>query len=121
MAVEKARTVPREIVVEGRLYRLVEDDAWPAEPVTATRPRVPAAPSPVADLLTPRELEIAGLVAAGRATKQIAGELGISEWTVSTHLRRTFLKLAVDSRAAMVARCFGEGGVALPPHRLART
>ncbi|MBD2108947.1 response regulator transcription factor [Nodosilinea sp. FACHB-13] len=56
-------------------------------------------------LLTDRELQVATLVAMGRPNKQIARQLRISEWTVSTHLRRIFLKLGVDSRAAMVYRC----------------
>lgn len=56
-------------------------------------------------LLSSRELQIATLVALGQANKQIARELQISEWTVSTHLRRIFAKLGVDSRAAMVYRC----------------
>lgn len=61
--------------------------------------------SALADLLTERELQIATLVASGRPNKQIAKQLHISEWTVSTHLRRIFMKLGVDSRAAMVYRC----------------
>lgn len=58
-----------------------------------------------ATLLTERELQIATLVAQGRPNKQIANQLRISEWTVSTHLRRIFIKLGVESRAAMVYRC----------------
>ncbi len=53
-------------------------------------------------LLTARELQIVQLVAKGYVNKQIAHQLQISEWTVSTHLRRVFAKLGVDSRAAMV-------------------
>lgn len=53
--------------------------------------------------LTKRELQIASLVAEGKANKQIAYQLKISEWTVSTHLRRIFVKLRVNSRANMVA------------------
>ena len=59
----------------------------------------------ITTLLTERELQIATLVASGQANKQIAKQLRISEWTVSTHLRRIFIKLGVDSRAAMVYRC----------------
>ena len=59
----------------------------------------------VASRSTGRELEIAVLVAQGCATKNIAHRLRISEWTVSTYLRRIFAKLGVDSRAAMVYRC----------------
>lgn len=58
-----------------------------------------------ADVLTPRELQIARLVARGCQNKQIAFELKISEWTVATHVRRILDKLAVDNRAAMVFRC----------------
>jgi DNA-binding CsgD family transcriptional regulator len=47
------------------------------------------------------------LVADGLVNKQIADVLRISEWTVSTHLRRVFAKLGVDTRAAMVSRCCG--------------
>ena len=57
------------------------------------------------EILTPRELQIANLVALGNCNKQIASHLRISEWTVSTHLRRIFAKLGVDSCAAMVYRC----------------
>src|SRR5262249_6535540 len=54
-------------------------------------------------LLSPREHEIARMVAKGYPNKTIAGVLEISTWTVSTHLRRMFAKLGVGSRAAMVA------------------
>ena len=63
---------------------------------------------PIGDLaqrLSGRELEIAVLVAQGHANKNIAYRLQISEWTVATYLRRIFLKLDVESRAAMVFRC----------------
>jgi DNA-binding CsgD family transcriptional regulator len=52
--------------------------------------------------LTRREIQIVMLVAEGNVNKQIADNLGISEWTISTHLRRIFVKLGVDSRSAMV-------------------
>ncbi|WP_225931318.1 response regulator transcription factor [Leptolyngbya sp. 7M] len=55
--------------------------------------------------LTGREFQIVQLIAQGHSNKQVAHELKISEWTVSTHLRRVFAKLGVDSRAAMVYRC----------------
>lgn len=54
-------------------------------------------------LLSPREEEIARMVAAGYPNKTIAAVLDISSWTVGTHLRRVFAKLGVGSRAAMVA------------------
>ena len=60
-------------------------------------------------ILSPRELEIARMVAKGYPNKIIAGVLDISSWTVCTHLRRIFAKLGVSSRAAMVARIVEEG------------
>src|SRR6266516_2031050 len=53
--------------------------------------------------LSPREQEIARMVAEGYPNKTIAAVLDISSWTVSTHLRRIFAKLGVHTRAAMVA------------------
>ena len=54
--------------------------------------------------LSPREQEIARMIAQGHANKTIAQVLEISTWTVGTYLRRIFSKLGVGSRAAMVAR-----------------
>lgn len=54
--------------------------------------------------LSPRERQIALLVARGHTNQAIASALEISVWTVSTHLRRIFAKFAVSSRAEMVAQ-----------------
>ena len=60
-------------------------------------------------ILSPREQEIARMVASGYPNKTIAAVLDISSWTVGTHLRRVFAKLGVGSRAAMVARLLEDG------------
>lgn len=52
--------------------------------------------------LTPRELATLRLLADGKSNKEIAGELGISERTVKTHLGHLFEKLAVTSRTEAV-------------------
>jgi len=44
-------------------------------------------------------------VALGQPNKQIADKMYISEWMVSTYLRRIFAELGVHSRAVMVYRC----------------
>lgn len=54
--------------------------------------------------LSPREQEIARMIAKGYPNKTIAAVLEISTWTVGTHLRRMFAKLGVNSRAAMIAQ-----------------
>jgi DNA-binding CsgD family transcriptional regulator len=70
-------------------------------------------PSPIS-LLSPREQEIARMVASGYPNKTIASVLEISSWTVASHLRRIFMKLQVSSRAAMVTRLAGSALGELP-------
>jgi len=59
--------------------------------------------------LSPREREVARMIAKGYPNKIIASVLDISVWTVSTHLRRIFAKLGVTSRTAMVTTMFKKG------------
>ena len=56
--------------------------------------------------LTPREVEVLRLVAAGRTNRNIAGALGVSQHTVARHLNNIFAKLGVSSRAAATAYAF---------------
>jgi DNA-binding CsgD family transcriptional regulator len=56
--------------------------------------------------LTPRELEVLRLLAAGRSNRQIAAALVISEHTVARHVQNIFRKLDVSSRAAAGAYAF---------------
>ncbi len=77
------------VEVDGYQYRLMRRMAT-ARPTTRA--------------LTPREMEIARMVAIGYANKTIAAVLEISSWTVATHLRHIFAKLGVATRAAMVAK-----------------
>ena len=53
--------------------------------------------------LTPREWEVLDLVVAGRLTKQIAVQLGISQRTVETHRGNIMTKLRTDTLAELVA------------------
>lgn len=52
--------------------------------------------------LTPRELEVLRLVAAGRSNPEIARDLFIGEATVKTHLIHVFEKLGVSDRTRAV-------------------
>lgn len=56
------------------------------------------------DRLTPRELQIAELIALGRTNAEIGNELWITENSVKQALKRMFRKLEVSSRAEMVAQ-----------------
>jgi DNA-binding CsgD family transcriptional regulator len=53
--------------------------------------------------LTPRELQVLRLLAAGRTNKAIAAELVLSERTVDRHVSNIFTKLGVSSRTAATA------------------
>jgi DNA-binding CsgD family transcriptional regulator len=64
-----------------------------------------SAPHPL-NLLTQRELQVAVLVGSGLTNRQIAERLHISGWTVASHLRRIFSKVGVETRAAMIFKCF---------------
>lgn len=56
--------------------------------------------------LSPREVEVLRLVAAGRSNAEIAATLVLSEKTVARHLSNIFTKLEVTSRTAAAAYAF---------------
>ena len=56
--------------------------------------------------LSPREVEVLGLIAAGRSNRSIAGELVLSERTVHRHVSNILAKLGVDSRTAAAAYAY---------------
>ncbi|MDW6061778.1 helix-turn-helix transcriptional regulator [Streptomyces sp. FXJ1.4098] len=60
-----------------------------------------APPSAVLDALTPQELRIAGLVADGLSSKQIAAQLFLSPRTVEYHLYKIYPKLGIGSRTEL--------------------
>lgn len=59
--------------------------------------------------LTPRELEILKLLAAGCTNREIGEQLYLSPDTIKTHLRNLYRKLEVDSRAHAVAMALRRG------------
>jgi len=58
--------------------------------------------------LTPRETNICALVAAGYGDKRIAEEMGVSYWTVRTHIAHAFKKCQVSNRVELVRRLKGD-------------
>jgi ATP/maltotriose-dependent transcriptional regulator MalT len=59
--------------------------------------------------LTPRELQVLRLVAAGETNRAIASELVLSERTIDRHVSNIFAKLRVSSRAAATAYAYEHG------------
>lgn len=55
-------------------------------------------------LLSPREFEVAGLVACGMSNKQIGVALSLSEHSVKNYIFRIFDKAGCESRAALAVR-----------------
>jgi DNA-binding NarL/FixJ family response regulator len=59
--------------------------------------------------LTPREIDVLRLVAAGRSNKRIADELGLSEATVRTHVGNILAKLGADDRTQAATEALRRG------------
>lgn len=80
-----------ETVLSNRKY--FSSDLWE---LFVTRLPTPADSNPLKQL-TKREIEIMDLLILGKWTKEIAGELKVSETTVSTHKQNIFRKLDVTN------------------------
>lgn len=87
--------------------RELRDGGSPVSPVIARRllrlfrkgsPKPASASSPLSE----RETEILSLVAKGLSFAEIGKSLGISAHTVTTHVRKTYRKLSVNSRGEAV-------------------
>jgi DNA-binding NarL/FixJ family response regulator len=70
----------------------------------AGRPRVSGVANGKTSSLTPREREVAQLVARGLSNRQIAGALVISEKTAANHLQHVLEKLDLRTRTQLAAR-----------------
>jgi DNA-binding NarL/FixJ family response regulator len=74
------------------------------DPVLARLPAADSLPEPLAEALTPREMEVLQLLAEGLANKMIAQQLGISDHTVKFHVNAILSKLNAQSRTEAVVR-----------------
>jgi DNA-binding NarL/FixJ family response regulator len=63
----------------------------------------PLSPPAYPDHLTPREVDVLRLIAAGRSNREIAQALVVSERTVERHIANIYAKIGVGGRAARVA------------------
>ena len=53
-------------------------------------------------VLTPRELEMVGMVARGLRNKEMSERMNISEGTVKIHLHHIYRKLKVENRVDLI-------------------
>jgi DNA-binding NarL/FixJ family response regulator len=83
--------------------RLIED-------FSRARPARPERP-PGLDELTPRELEVLGLMARGLSNAEIAESLVVGETTVKTHVARVLMKLGLRDRVQAVVLAYESGFV----------
>jgi DNA-binding NarL/FixJ family response regulator len=68
---------------------------------------------PLSEPLTPREIEVLGLLAQGLPNKQIASRLSISEHTVKFHVSSLYNKLGVANRTEAVRAGVQQGLISL--------
>jgi DNA-binding CsgD family transcriptional regulator len=85
---------PLDSAADGRLAIIVQSAEGPDVLEAAMRSHA----------LTVREREIAGLLIAGRANKEIAAALDLSPHTVSDHLKAIFEKTGARSRGEVASR-----------------
>ena len=109
--------VARSGILVGRALRLLDDEESAVVDLTAARKSLAALGASPAEKeaaallgddkapggLSPREVEVLRLVAAGNSNPAIAAQLVLSEKTVARHLSNIFVKLDVGSRTAAAA------------------
>jgi DNA-binding NarL/FixJ family response regulator len=92
--------------LELEAARTVFDRLGAAPDLARVDALLPPAPARHAGGLTPRELQVLRLVAAGKTNRAIAAELLLSEKTVERHVSSILTKLDVSSRAGATAYAY---------------
>lgn len=108
-------------VMKNALRLVVSGSSYvPSEALGAIGPLRPSAAGNAAEeddwqTLTPRQLAVLALLGEGKANKQIAFELGISEITVKAHVSAILRKLNVHNRLQAVIAAKNITGKMTPP------
>ena len=110
------RAGARGYILKGHVHRELLDTI---HAVHAGQKRIP--PEIAAELaqyvadddLTPREIDVLRLIAAGNANKQIADQLSIGEATVKSHVTNILSKLGANDRAHAVTIALKRGIIEL--------
>jgi len=111
---------PEHLVAAVQLVRT--GDALLAPSITrrlverfAPRDAGPGVPGRDLSVLTPRELEVLGLVARGMSNAELAAALTLSEATVKTHVARILAKLGLRDRVQAVILAYETGLISPGP------
>jgi len=81
----------------------------------APRPGGPGLPGRDLSVLTPRELEVLGLIAQGMSNAELASALTLSAATVKTHVARILAKLDLRDRVQAVILAYETGLISPAP------
>jgi ATP/maltotriose-dependent transcriptional regulator MalT len=108
LAQGQAMTLEDAIAFAQEMRELPQEEAQRGNPTGPDQPSQPAAlPEPAG--LTPREIEILRLIAAGKSNQNIAEELVLSVRTVERHISNIYEKIGIfgaTARAAATAYAF---------------
>jgi DNA-binding CsgD family transcriptional regulator/tetratricopeptide (TPR) repeat protein len=111
----------RTLIAEGRLYEarvhaeaaapfLARWRGWRVDDLLAVQRRLGIGPTPSGpDALTPREREVARLLAEGLSNSQLAERLYISPRTAAVHVSNILSKLGMSSRTEVAAWAIRDG------------
>jgi predicted ATPase/DNA-binding CsgD family transcriptional regulator len=93
-----------DLLADDAVAYALQRSPSPSQAPAPTAPGTPAraTPGPAAPL-TPREMQVARLVAGGRSNKEIAAQLVISQRTAENHVEHILTKFGFTSRAQVAA------------------
>ncbi len=93
-------TRTRQLLAEGAVLNLDDAAGYARRQLDIARRDPQQRPRVAPGGLSRRELEVLRLLAAGRTSSEIAGELFISTRTAEHHIQNIYLKIAVSNRAS---------------------
>ncbi|WP_371153828.1 LuxR C-terminal-related transcriptional regulator [Jannaschia sp. 2305UL9-9] len=97
------KTLPAKSMINAIKFMAMGEQYAPIDFMTAAEE---TASHPLADKLTPRELQMLKGLTEGKSNKEIARDLDISEPTVKLHMKTLYRKVGATNRtqAALIAR-----------------
>lgn len=98
------KTLPAKSLVNAVRFMAMGEQYAPIDFMTAAPEVTPV--NPLAEKLSPREVQVLQGLCEGKANKEIARDLGIQEPTVKLHMKTLYRKIGAHNRtqAAMIAK-----------------